>query len=204
MTAMGSGRSWPELRSDPAGDGNPSIRHKQVILETPRQSTHRVIADFSDFSKEYIVNEYGTRAGIVAVRRGQVLLVRQYRLLIDQVSWEIPGGAVDQGETPEEAAVRECLEETGVRCLNPKSLVSYHMALDTLYNPTYLFYTHEITEEVEAQSVHTQEVIGCEWLPLEQCIKMVFMGQIVDSFSVIALLAYQTSINGEKCDVRYQ
>jgi mutator protein MutT len=29
-------------------------------------------------------------------------------------AWEFPGGKIREGETPEEAAVRECLEETGV------------------------------------------------------------------------------------------
>ena len=29
--------------------------------------------------------------------------------------WEFPGGKLDQGELPVDAAVRECLEETGVR-----------------------------------------------------------------------------------------
>ena len=28
--------------------------------------------------------------------------------------WEFPGGRIESGETPEAAAVRECLEETGV------------------------------------------------------------------------------------------
>ncbi len=30
--------------------------------------------------------------------------------------WLMPGGGIDPGEYPEKAAVRECWEETGVRC----------------------------------------------------------------------------------------
>jgi len=30
--------------------------------------------------------------------------------------WCFPGGHIEQGETPEEAAVREVLEETGIKC----------------------------------------------------------------------------------------
>jgi 8-oxo-dGTP diphosphatase len=32
--------------------------------------------------------------------------------------WEFPGGKIEPGETPEAAAIRECLEETGI-CVEP-------------------------------------------------------------------------------------
>ena len=43
---------------------------------------------------------------------GRVLLVRQYRASAARELWEVPAGRLDPGESAEEAAVRECEEET--------------------------------------------------------------------------------------------
>lgn len=40
---------------------------------------------------------------------GRILLVQHV-----EGRWQLPGGAVDPGERPEDAAVRECLEEAGI------------------------------------------------------------------------------------------
>lgn len=44
---------------------------------------------------------------------GEVVLIDQYRHGTGEVSLEIPGGMVDEGEDPRTAAMRELLEETG-------------------------------------------------------------------------------------------
>lgn len=46
----------------------------------------------------------------------RVLLLRQYRYGVEEVTLEIPGGMCDAGETPEQAAHRELREETGHAC----------------------------------------------------------------------------------------
>lgn len=43
----------------------------------------------------------------------EVVFIRQFRHGSEEVTLEIPGGLVDNGEEPERAAARECLEETG-------------------------------------------------------------------------------------------
>ena len=44
---------------------------------------------------------------------GRVALVRQYRHGIDAFTLEVPGGVIDPGESPDAAAARELVEETG-------------------------------------------------------------------------------------------
>lgn len=45
---------------------------------------------------------------------GRVILIRQYRASVGREMWEIPAGSVDEGETPDQAAARECEEEIGL------------------------------------------------------------------------------------------
>lgn len=52
-------------------------------------------------------------AAVLAERDGQVLLVKR-RMEPAQGSWCMPGGFIELGETPEQAAARECKEETGL------------------------------------------------------------------------------------------
>ncbi len=172
----------------------PRIGPRQVVYQDRYQQIYRVIADFGSFQKEYFVRDSGQRAGVVVARGRDVLLVRQYRLLIDSLSWEIPGGGVGERETPEAAAVRECLEETGLQCQNLKPLLSFHPGLDTLHNPKHLFYTDEFLQTT-GNNLHAHEADQHLWIPLPRCIEMVFAQQIVDSLSIVAVLAYQTMMS---------
>ena len=171
---------------------SPRIGHRQVVYQNRYHHVYRVEADFGEFTKEYFVTDYGKRAGLLVLQGDSVLLVRQYRMLIDRLSWEIPGGKVEDGETSPAAAVRECLEETGLRCRNLKPLLSFQPGLDTLHNPTDLFYT-DAFEEANGREPGAREVVSWEWVPLTRCIDMVFQQEIVDSLSVLALLSYQAS-----------
>ena len=52
-------------------------------------------------------------AAAIIVRDGKVLLVRR-RVKEGTLSWQFPAGAIEAGETPAQAAVRETREETGL------------------------------------------------------------------------------------------
>jgi ADP-ribose pyrophosphatase len=163
-----------------------SVGAKDLVYQDRARKVYKVVARFDGFTKEYYVSDHGQRAAIVVVQDSNVLLVRQYRLLINALSYEIPGGAVDKNESPHDAAVRECLEETGVKCSNLKQLLNYHVSLDTHKNYTHIFYSEHFEQTPLANPDRRI------WIPLNRCIQMIFKGRIIDSLSIIALLAYST------------
>ena len=166
-----------------------SIERKEKVYQDKNQIIQKIVAHFDGFDKEYFFSDHGERSALLAVRNGKVLLVRQYRLIINELSYEIPGGRVDVNETPKNAAIRECFEETGVKCKTLKPLVSYHPDLDIWKNYTFIFFTDDLDNLPEDESD------SYAWIPLQRCIEMVFSEKITDSLSIIALLAYLTKIN---------
>ena len=44
----------------------------------------------------------------------RILLIHQYRYPVGRYLYELPAGLIEEGETPEEAAIREIREETGM------------------------------------------------------------------------------------------
>lgn len=68
--------------------------------------------------------------GVVTNDDGQVLLQRRG----DRGSWGFPGGAVEYGESLEEAAVREIYEETGLKVEATALLGIYSKYTDTYPN----------------------------------------------------------------------
>ena len=66
-------------------------------------------------------------AVVVAVtEQGELVIERQYRHGIEKVIWELPAGAIEPGEDPQEAAKRELLEETGYKAEKLEFCLSWH------------------------------------------------------------------------------
>jgi ADP-ribose pyrophosphatase YjhB (NUDIX family) len=63
-------------------------------------------------------NPIPAATGVIVDRRGRLLLVLRNREP-GKSEWSLPGGFVETGESPVEAAVRELQEETGLAVSNP-------------------------------------------------------------------------------------
>ncbi len=96
---------WKRVRSEPPLDFHVFTVHREWVADPRNGSEHdRVVIEAPDW-----VNV------IPLTREGLVILIRQFRIGIRSNTLEIPGGAVEPGEEPIEAARRELEEETGYR-----------------------------------------------------------------------------------------
>jgi ADP-ribose pyrophosphatase YjhB (NUDIX family) len=101
---------------------------------------------------------------------GAVVLIvdKQNRLLMmkrsDSGSWGLPGGAVEPGETVEEAALRETLEESGLRVeemslfgvfSGPECYYKYPNG-DEVYNVTVAYLSREVSGDIRLNGEHTE------------------------------------------------
>lgn len=166
---------------------------KKEIHKNPFSSVLHTEVDFGNFKKDYYVTYFGPRVGVVIINDGNVLLVKQYRFLIDGSSYEIPGGSVEDGELPEEALIRECQEETGIICENLIPLVRYYPGLDNVDNETKIFYTEQYKDKGTFKPDES-EIINLEWVPIKKCLNMIYNEQIIDALTIIGITSYLCKI----------
>ena len=65
------------------------------------------------------------RAGIVLIKDNKVALIERHRAGLDY--FVFPGGGVDEGESPEQAAVREAMEELGIEVAIKQKVAEIHL-----------------------------------------------------------------------------
>lgn len=111
-----SSKHWQQLESETLlVTPYVEVRRDHVIRHDGKQATYDVVR----IPQDVVV--------IVPIRaKREVLMIRQFRQPVRMDSCEIPAGGIDEGETPEQAARRELVEETGWDCPNLRLARTYH------------------------------------------------------------------------------
>lgn len=123
---------------------------------------------------------------------GRIVLVRQYRNAIDEITYEVPAGFIDVGETPKDAAIRELREETGYIARNVEYVTKTVLAIGTSDEQTYLYIGRDLM--FEKTEPDENEFINCEYIEIDDVDRMIKNGEIVDSKTLIAIYVYKCSL----------
>lgn len=114
-----------------------------------------------------------------------VLLLHRHRFITDTWGWEIPAGAIDHGESVEEAAAREVLEETGWQPLDLEPLVTYHPTNGLSDQRFHTFVARGATHVGDPSDPHEADRV--EWVPVGEVRRLVERGEVLDGMSLTAL-----------------
>jgi 8-oxo-dGTP pyrophosphatase MutT (NUDIX family) len=113
----------------------------------------------------------------------RLLLMRRHRFIVDRWVWEIPGGYVDDGEDPAEAAVREVVEETGWQPRSVEYVLSCQPLIGNADYPQDLFLARGADRVGEPETDETSEV---RWVPVGELPALIGNGEILGAITIIA------------------
>jgi ADP-ribose pyrophosphatase len=123
-------------------------------------------------------------------KAGEVIMVRQFRHGIQAITLEIPGGLVDPGLSPEEAARKELLEETGYGAGELIPLGWVHPQPAVFSNRCLAFLAPAVTRERTASPEETEDI---EILPvaLTEIPALLRQGAITNAMVLITFYLYE-------------
>lgn len=159
---------------------------ERPVYESPWMNVALADVELPDGRRiDHHVLRSGEASGTVVVDpdRG-VLLMWRHRFITDTWGWEIPAGRVDDGETPEDAAARETLEETGWQPGPLRHLVSFFPSNGISDQQFHIFgassaiHVGEPTDATEAERI--------EWLSLDALRAAIASGDMRDGLSLTA------------------
>ena len=151
-----------------------SVRKDDILLPNGNPAIREVV-------------EHSGGSAVYCEKDGKILLVKQFRYPYNEELYEIPAGKLNEGETPQQTAIRELEEEGGIIAKKVEKL------FDVYPTPAY---NNEIIRIFKAQDfvlgkikLDEDEFLSGEWIEKEEVLKMVNDGRIKDAKTIIAILS---------------
>lgn len=148
------------------------------------------------------ISEYTTwgtatnNAAIIALTEdSKVVIAQQFRPGPERILYELPGGGVEQGEDPAEAARRELLEETGYTSEQPIEFIGTGCR-DAYTNETNYYYLITGCRKVSDQSLDENEHVTITEITITEMIKNAKTAQMSDGIAVLMAYERLKALNG--------
>jgi ADP-ribose pyrophosphatase len=167
-----------------------------TVERVRRRSSH------SGAERDYFRIGAGDWVNVMALTpEGDVLLVRQERHGIEAFTLELPGGMVDPGETPRDAALRELHEETGYRAVEAELLGWVHPNPALQANRCWSFLVRGVVKAVEtARLGHDDEEMELVRVPFSELRRLTREGAITHALVVSALHLYELRRSDQRAE----
>lgn len=82
-----------------------NLKHDKILLPNGQEAMREIV-------------EHRPGVGVLPVKGDRMILVKQFRIAIRSVILEIPAGLMEDGESPDQTAIRELQEEIGLKPLD--------------------------------------------------------------------------------------
>jgi len=130
--------------------------------------------------------EHPGAVAIVPIIEDKIIMVRQFRQTAKKNLLELPAGTLRSGESPEECAERELIEETGYKAGCLKKLLQCYVAPG--YN-TEVIHIYLATDLAKAeQRLEKDEDIEIVKVNLEYALRMIERNEIEDAKSIVGIM----------------
>ena len=143
-------------------------------------------------NEDFHVLEYHAQQVIVLpiLENERVVMPKVFRKILGGAVWELPAGGVQKNENPEEAALRELREETGISITDISRLIP-ESTLVVSPNRLPMFpsiYSINVSEnEFDNRSMHDDEVESVDCFSINTIKAMIETGEIITSITLAIL-----------------